>query len=143
MKGRPDPERKIRVLFVCTHNSARSQMAEGLLNALLGDRYEAASAGTEPRGVHPLAVQVMDEIGVDIRHHRSKSVDEFREEWFDVVVTVCDHAKETCPFFPNARRRMHRSFPDPSAVEDPREQLETFRKVRDAIREWILETFGP
>lgn len=141
MENRPAQGRKIRVLFVCTHNSARSQMAEGLLNALLGDRYEAASAGTEPRGVHPLAVQVMDEIGVDIRHHRSKSVEEFRDEWFDVVVTVCDHARETCPFFPNARRRMHHGFPDPSAVEDPQEQREAFRKVRDAIREWILETF--
>jgi len=135
-------ERKYRVLFLCTHNSARSQMAEGLMNALLGDRFEAFSAGTEPRRVHPLAIQVMREIGIDIAHHESKSVETFRDMWFDVVVTVCDHARETCPFFPNATRRMHRSFPDPSAVEDPREQLEAFRRVRDAIRDWILETFG-
>ena len=135
-------ERKRRVLFLCTHNSARSQMAEGLMNALLGDRFEAFSAGTQPRDVHPLAIQVMREIGIDIAHHESKSVEKFRDMGFDVVVTVCDQARETCPLFPNATRRMHRSFPDPSAVDDPRAQLAAFRRVRDALRAWILETFG-
>ena len=133
--------RKGRVLFLCTHNSARSQMAEGLMNALLGDCFEAFSAGTHPRGVHPLAVQVMREIGIDIARHESKSVEEFRDMWFDVVVTVCDQARETCPIFPHATHRMHRSFPDPSAVKDPQKQLAAFRQVRDALRDWILRTF--
>ncbi len=135
--------RKRRVLFLCTHNSARSQMAEGLLRALYGDRYEVASAGTEPTAVRPEAIAVLREIGIDISHHRSKSVEAFRHQAFDVVVTVCDHARETCPFFPGARRYLHRNFPDPAAVRGTEaERLQAFREVRDALKAWIQEVFG-
>ena len=105
---------KQKVLFICTHNSARSQMAEGLLNALYGDRYEAYSAGTQPTEVNPYAIKVMAEMGIDISKHRSKSVEEFRGKKFDYVVTVCDHAKETCPFFPGGEKYLHQGFKDPS-----------------------------
>jgi arsenate reductase (thioredoxin) len=127
----------MRVLFLCTHNSSRSQMAEGLLRARGGNRYDVNSAGTDPQTVHPLAIQVMREIGIDISEaagHRAKSMDEFRGQTIDLVVTVCDDAAEACPFFPGARRQIHWSFPDPSAVtgtED--ERLAAFRSVRDAI----------
>jgi arsenate reductase len=128
----------MRVLFLCTHNSSRSQMAEGLLRARGGDRYAVFSAGTHPRSVHPLAVQVMREIGVDISEatgYRAKSLDEFRgQPSMDLVVTVCDDAAEECPYFPGARQQEHWGFPDPSAVtgsED--ERLAAFRSVRDAI----------
>jgi arsenate reductase len=130
---------KQRVLFLCTHNSARSQMAEGLLRALAGDRFEAFSAGTESRGIHPLAVRAMAERGIDISEaagHRSKRLDEF-VGWqppMDLVVTVCDDAAEACPFFPGARRQEHWSFPDPSAATGTEEErLAMFRQVRDAI----------
>lgn len=133
---------KKRVLFLCTHNSARSQMAEGLLNHLFGDRYEAYSAGTNPSGVNPLAVEVMREIGIDISRQRSKSLEEFEGMEFDYVVTLCDGAKEECPYFPG-KRHIHRSFPDPSSFEGSyEEKLELFRRVRDDIRRWIEETFG-
>jgi arsenate reductase len=133
---------KLRVLFVCTHNSARSQMAEGLLRALAGDRYEVYSAGTEPRGVHPLAIRVMQEIGIDLSTHRSKSVEAYREIPMDYVVTVCDHAREHCPYVPARRQNLHQSFPDPSAVEgDAEVRLEAFRRVRDQIRSWLEQTF--
>jgi arsenate reductase (thioredoxin) len=126
-----------RVLFLCTHNSARSQMAEGLLRARGGSRYMALSAGTEARGVHPLAVQVMAEWGIDISEaagHCSKSLQEFIGQPMDLVVTVCDEAAEACPFFPGARRQLHWSFPDPSAATGSEaERLATFRHVRDAI----------
>ncbi len=134
---------KKRVLFICTHNSARSQMAEGLLNRLFGDRYEAFSAGTKPSGVNPLAVEVMKEIGIDISHHRSKSLEEFEGQEFDYVITVCDSAKEECPYFAGGKRRIHKSFPDPSSYEGTKEEkIEFFRKVRDQIKSWIEETFG-
>src|SRR5215467_13386118 len=128
----------IRVLFLCTHNSSRSQMAEGLLRARGGDRYAVFSAGTHPRGVHPLAIQVMREVGIDISEgagHRAKSLDEFvGQPPIDLVVTVCDDAAEECPFFPGARRQEHWGFPDPSAVSgSEEEQLAAFRSVRDAI----------
>jgi len=118
-------------------------MAEGLLNFLYGDHYEAYSAGTNPSGVNPYAIKVMDEIGVDISKHRSKSIDEFRGVEFDYVITVCDHAKETCPFFPGGKIHLHRGFKDPSEVKGDEESiLEEFRKVRDEIKEWIEKTFG-
>jgi arsenate reductase len=135
-------ETKLSVLFLCTHNSARSQMAEGLLRALRGDRYEVHSAGTEPDGVNPYAVRVMAEIGMDIGNHRSKHVDEFRETAFDYVVTVCDNAKEACPFFPGAKKTIHKSFEDPSAFAGGTEDiLAGFRRVRDQIRDWIEKKF--
>lgn len=136
------PMEKLRVLFVCTHNSARSQMAEGLLRAMAGDRYEVYSAGTEPRGVHPLAVRVMQELGIDLSGHHSKHVDTYRDVPMDYVVTVCDSAREHCPYVPARRRNLHQSFPDPSAVEgDEPTRLEAFRHVRDQIRAWLEETF--
>lgn len=137
--------RHMRVLFLCTHNSARSQMAEGFLRARGGDRYEVFSAGTHARGVNPLAIKVMAERGVDISEsagHRSKTLQEFLGQPMDLVVTVCDDAAEECPFFPGAKRQEHWSFPDPSAATgDEEQQLAVFRQVRDAIearlREWL------
>jgi arsenate reductase len=130
--------RPTRVLFVCTHNSARSQMAEGFLNALGGDRFEALSAGTEARGIHPLAIQAMAEEGIDVAMHESKTVDRFLTQPFDLVITVCDDAAEACPVFPGAAKRMHWSFPDPSkATGDDEERYAAFANVRDAIRERI------
>ena len=124
---------KKRILFLCTGNSARSQMAEGLLRHLADDRFEVFSAGTRPVGLSPNAVSVMSEIGIDISAHRSNSVDEYVNQPFDYVFTVCDNAKESCPFFPGAQRTIHHSFEDPAA--EPRErQLGAFRKVRDQIR---------
>ena len=132
-----------KVLFICTHNSARSQMAEGIVNTLLSNKLIAYSAGTEPKEVNPYAIKVMKEIGIDISHHRSKSVYEFKEEKFDIVVTVCDHAKETCPFFPGARKYIHKGFEDPSSVEgEEKEKLAKFRKIRDEIKDWIINTFN-
>lgn len=134
---------KKKILFVCTHNSARSQMAEGLVNALHGDRYEAYSAGTEPAVVNPYAVQVMGEIGIDISGHRAKGVEMFLERDLDYVVTVCDHANETCPYFPGGRDRIHKGFRDPAAVEgQPEQKLEAFRRARDEIKNWISEFFN-
>jgi len=134
---------KKKVLFICTHNSARSQMAQAFLNHLCGDRYLAFSAGTKPSGVNPYAVEVMREVGINISHHRSKSVKEFEGEEFDYVITVCDSAKEECPYFAGGKKQIHKSFPDPSSYEGTREEkLEFFRKVRDEIKEWIEETFG-
>lgn len=127
-----------RVLFVCTHNSARSQMAEGLLRARASHLFEAMSAGTEAGQVHPLAVAAMAEIGIDISGHRAKSVEDVMAEPFDCVVTVCDQARESCPVFPGAAQRIHWSFPDPSAVHGSEsERLEAFRAVRDEMAERI------
>ncbi|HET9216127.1 MAG TPA: arsenate reductase ArsC [Terriglobia bacterium] len=129
---------KRRVLILCTGNSARSQMAEGLLRHDAGDRFEVFSAGTAPGGVRPEAIQVMKELGIDISKHRSKSVDEFAEQSFDYVLTVCDHAKETCPIYPGHTNRLHHRFEDPGAVEGSEEtRLEVFRKVRDEIRLYL------
>ncbi len=133
---------KKRVLFIYTRNSSRSQMAEGLLRGLYGERYEACSAGTKPSMVNPYAIKVMAEIGIDISRHGSKSVDEFRRMDFDYVVTVCDHAKETCPVFPGALKYIHHGFEDPSEFDGTEEEiLEGFRHVRDEIRSWIKKTF--
>ncbi len=124
-----------RVLFLCTHNSSRSQMAEGLLRARGGTAYEVFSAGTEPRVVHPLAIKAMREIGIDLSAHRAKSLDAFRNQpAMDLVVTVCDEAAEVCPYFPNARRQVHWGFPDPSQAQGSEEErLAVFRHVRDQI----------
>ena len=132
---------KQKVLFLCTHNSARSQIAEGFLNALAGDRYEGYSAGMEATKVNPYVVKVMMELGIDISRHRSKSIEEFRGKNFNYVVTVCDHAKETCPFFPG-EKILHKSFDDPSEFKGSEEEiLKKTRRIRDEIREWVENTF--
>ncbi len=132
------------ILFICTHNSARSQMAEGYLRARYGDIFEVHSAGTEVRGVNPVAIAVMSEIGIDISGHRSKLIDEFIGSDTDVVVTVCDTARQTCPFFPGAKTIIHAGFPDPSACTGTsRECLGVFRTVRDDIIDWIDHSFVP
>jgi arsenate reductase len=134
---------KKRIIFICTHNSARSQMAEGILRTLYGDKFEVFSAGTEPTNVNPFAIEVMKEIGIDISKQRAKSVKEFLGEDFDLVVTVCDHAKESCPFFPGGKRYAHKGFEDPSQFKGNDEEiLSGFRKVRDEIKEWIEKAFG-
>jgi thioredoxin type arsenate reductase len=112
----PAGARRIRVLFLCTHNSARSQMAEGLLRQLGGERFDVASAGTQPSQVHPLAIEAMKKLGVDISGHRSKPLEELVDQTFDYVVTVCDSANEACPIFPRAPERIHWSIQDPSTV---------------------------
>jgi arsenate reductase (thioredoxin) len=126
---------KWRVLFVCTHNSARSQMAEGLLRALGGAAFEAFSAGTQATRVRPQAIQVMAELGIDISGQESKTIDRYMDQSFDMVVTVCDEANETCPVFFGAPSRRHWSFPDPSAATGTlNEQLDAYRQVRDGLR---------
>ena len=126
---------KRRVLFLCTHNSARSQMAEGLLRHLAGDRFDAASAGTAATAVRPLAVRAMDELGIDISSQESKTLDRYLGEPFDAVVTVCDQANEACPVFLGAKERLHWSFPDPSkATGTEDDQLAVYRAVRDVMR---------
>lgn len=137
-------EVKKRVLILCTGNSARSQMAEGWLRELGGDRFEVHSAGTRPSSVRPEAVEAMREVGVDISSHRSKSVDEFAGREFDYVITVCDNARESCPVFPGRTERVHWSFDDPAALEGTwGERLAAFRRVRDEIggrlRGWACE----
>jgi arsenate reductase (thioredoxin) len=129
---------KQRVLILCTGNSARSQMAEGYLRHIAGDRFEVFSAGTRPAGLNPNAVKAMAEIGIDISGSRSKSVDEFAAQEFDYVFTVCDNAKEACPIFPGPGQRVHHSFEDPAAAPAD-QQPAVFRKVRDQISEWLRE----
>ena len=129
---------KKRVLILCTGNSARSQMAEGLLRHDAGDRFTVESAGTKPGQVRPEAIAVMKELGIDISGHRSKSVEEFAGENFDYVLTVCDNAKESCPIFPGHANRLHRNFEDPAAVQgSEQERLAVFRRVRDEIRDFL------
>jgi arsenate reductase len=124
-----------RILFLCTHNSARSQMAEGLLRQLGGDRFAAFSAGTAATHIRPLAMRAMAELGIDISGQVSKTLERYLGEPFDAVITVCDDANEACPVFPGAARRLHWSFPDPSrATGSEEEQLAVYRWVRDAIR---------
>ena len=123
-----------RILVLCTGNSARSQMAEGLLRSALGGRFEIHSAGSKPGHVRPEAIAVMRELGIDISGHRSKHLDEFRGTEFRYVITVCDHAAETCPVFPGIAERIHWSFEDPAAVQgDEAERLAAFRRIRDQI----------
>ena|SRR5579884_999649 len=126
---------KQRILFICTHNSARSQMAEGLLRHLGGDSFEVFSAGTEATAVRPLAIKAMAELGIDISQQQSKTLDRYLHEPFDMVITVCDTAAEACPIFPGAVQRRHWSFEDPSkATGSEAEQLAVYRQVRDQIR---------
>ncbi|HEY4034454.1 MAG TPA: arsenate reductase ArsC [Ktedonobacteraceae bacterium] len=140
----PEPlkQQPMRVLFLCTHNSSRSQMAEGLLRARGGDAFEVFSAGTHPRTVHPLAIKAMAEVGINISKQRAKGIEEFTDQPpIDVVVTVCDEAAEECPIFPNARQQVHWSFPDPSiATGTEQERLDVFRSVRNLITSRI-DTF--
>jgi arsenate reductase len=125
----------MRVLILCTGNSARSQMAEGLLRHDGGAAFEVASAGTKPSHVRPEAIAAMREIGIDISGHRSKSVDEFAGQAFDYVITVCDNAKQSCPVFPGTTKRIHWSFDDPAAVQGSEEErLGAFRRIRDELR---------
>jgi arsenate reductase len=132
---------KRRVLFLCTGNSCRSQMAEGLVNHYLGDRWEAFSAGTRPSGhVHPLAVRAMDELGIDISSHHSKSVDDYRDVAFGRAVTVCDHAARNCPAWLGQGIVTHIGFPDPAAAEGSEEErMAVFRHVRDGLRGKALD----
>jgi arsenate reductase len=131
---------KTKVLFLCTHNSARSQMAEGLLRHLAGDRFEVMSAGTESTFVRPEAIEAMSELGADISGQRSKTLERYLGEPFDYVVTVCDDANEACPVFPGAEHRLHWSFQDPSRAEGSEEErLEVFRKVREEIQARISD----
>jgi len=126
---------KKRILILCTGNSARSQMAEGLLRHDAGDRFEVESAGTKPSRVRPEAIAAMRELGIDIAGQRSKSVDEFTGQQFDYVLTVCDNAKESCPIFPGKTITIHRSFDDPAALQGSEEErLASFRRVRDELR---------
>ncbi len=130
-------------MFVCTHNSARSQMAEGLLRSLYGKRYEVFSAGTEPREVNPNAIEVMKEIGIDISNHYSKNIKDFIGEDFEYVITVCGGANESCPFFPGGKQQLHKDFEDPSSFSGNKEEvLAKFRKIRDELKEWIKEFFN-
>jgi arsenate reductase len=142
----------MKVLFICYHNSARSQMAEGLLRALYGERYEAHSAGVEATKVDSSAVKVMNEIGIDISGQHSKRMDEYRGVLFDLTVAVCDEAKEACPICgislkapataPAAKKAIHKTFNDPSAAGGSEEErLNAFRQVRDEIKSWIIEAF--
>ena len=126
---------KPRILILCTANSARSQMAEGLLRWLAGDRYEVFSAGTYATRVNPFAIAAMDEIGIDIRAQHSKTYEQFLGKPFDAVITVCDSAAENCPFLPGQYTRIHWSFPDPAAAEGDEAKTQAFRMVRDGLIE--------
>ena len=133
---------KKRVLFLCTGNSCRSQMAEGFLRHMAGDKFEVFSAGVKPTQVNPLAIKVMAEVGVDIFEHRSKSATEFIGQSFDYVVTVCDNAKQTCPVFPGRHEKLHWSLGDPAAAQGSEEaNLAQFRKARDELKEKIAQLF--
>lgn len=131
---------KKRVLILCTGNSARSQMAEGLLRHDANERFEVASAGTKPGAVRPEAIAVMDELGIDISGHRSKHVNEFEGQRFDYLITVCDNAREGCPVFFGAAHRLHRDFEDPAAhTGSEPDRLAVFRRVRDELRIYLAE----
>ncbi len=128
------------VLVICTGNSARSQMFEGLLNGLYSDKFEVYSAGTKPSQVNPYAIKAMKEIDINISHQRSKLLSEFYGQEFDIVVTVCDYAKKVCPIFPGAKRMIHHAFIDPADVQgSEKEILTVFRTVRNQINQWIKE----
>lgn len=134
---------KKKILFLCTHNAARSQIAEALINARFGDRYIARSAGSEPTQVHPCAIEVMAELGIDLSRQRAKSLNEFDDIPFDYVVTMCADAAENCPIFPGGATYFHHSFNDPEVVaESGAEHCAPFRKVRDQIGEWIEIKFS-
>lgn len=133
---------KKSILFICVHNSARSQMAEGLVNMLYADRFVAVSGGTTATRVHPGAIKAMAEVGIDISGHRSKSIDVFEGRRFDYVVMVCDDKQTDCPFFLGGKEYIHHAFDDPAACTGTDEEVLTcFRKSRDEIRSWIEEAF--
>lgn len=132
---------KQRVLFICNSNVGRSQMAEALLRSMYGDRYEVFSAGVVPGEISPYTVRVMEEMGADMSGQRSKSIDEFRDVEMDIVVTVCDAAQETCPFFP-AKQVIHHSFAGAVMTDNEAESMDNFRRVRDDIRTWLMEQFN-
>jgi arsenate reductase len=135
--------KKLKLLFLCTGNSCRSQMAEGFTRAIKGNEIEAFSAGIETHGLNPNAVKVMREAGVDISSHKSQNINEFKDKTFDYVVTVCGHAHETCPFFPGNSKVVHVGFDDPPKLalefDDEEEKLNCYRKVRDQIKEFVLK----
>ncbi len=143
MWKQPGKSARRRVLFICSHNSARSQMAEALLNSFYGDRYLAFSAGVRPGSLHPLAIDVMAEVGIDISRQRSKGIEDVLDDYFDVVITVCDCAREECPIYPGGTELLHHGFEDPTAADGtPEERVQAFRRVRDEISAWIKERFG-
>lgn len=134
---------KKQILFLCTHNSCRSQMAEALANHVLGDRCQAFSAGTEATRINPLAIKVLAELGIDTSHQYSKTLDEYSGQIFDHVVTLCGDANEKCPLFFGGVQRVHRGFEDPSRLSGSEEEvLPEFRRVRDEIKNWIIDYFG-
>lgn len=136
----PAPAPAPRILILCTQNSARSQMGEAILRHLAGDSIQVVSAGIRPASVHPLAIEALREAEVDASGLRSKSVDEFRGQEFEAVITVCDQAREACPVFPGRAARVHYSIPDPAAVEGtPEERLEAFRRARDLLFSCLCE----
>jgi len=137
-----ETQSKERVLFLCTHNSARSQMAEGLMNALYADNFEAYSAGTHPTAVNPHSVKALAELGIDLSKNRAKDLSAYAGQKFDYVITVCDNAKEECPYFPGAKKQLHVSFDDPSALKGSEEDImQGFRRVRDEIKDWMKKEF--
>ncbi len=134
--------KKKKVLFVCTHNSARSQMAETFLNSIYSEKYQAFSAGTKLSKINPYVIEVMLEEGFDLSNNRSKSVNEFINDYFDYVITVCDSAKQECPFFPNGKNLLHKSFDDPSSYKGDKDFIiEKTRRIRNEIKEWIISFF--
>jgi arsenate reductase len=138
--------RKKKIIYLCTGNSCRSQIAEAWTNTLKTDEFEAYSAGVEPKGIEPRAVKVMAEAGIDISTQKSKDIDSFRDREFDYVVTLCDNAKESCPFFPAKTRLIHQGFDDPpklaAGAKDDEEAVEHYRRVRDEIRRFIEKLPG-
>ena len=134
---------KKSVLFVCTHNAVRSQMAEAFLNKMYGDRYSAFSAGTDPTQIDPLVRVVMNEAGIDVNGNKPKSLNVFQDYHFDYVVTVCDQVNESCPYFPGGNLRIHKSFPDPSKYQGWHDDvIKEYRSIRDEIKNWIAQEFG-
>jgi len=138
-----DNANKRTILFICIGNASRSQMAEGYVNAKMGDRYQASSAGLNPERVSRKAIAVMNEIGIDISEHRSKSVEEFYGKEFDYVVTLCDEAEDECPHFLNGKDYIHKGFPDPCKARGTDDELLiVYRKTRDDLIKWIDKIFG-
>ena len=134
---------KKSVLFVCTHNAVRSQMAEASLNNIYGDRYSAFSAGSDPTQIDPFVITVMKEVGIDVSSYKSKGLNVFQDYSPDYVVTVCDQAKESCPYFPGGNLRIHKSFPDPSKLQGWHEDvIKEYRRIRDEIKNWIEKEFS-
>lgn len=133
---------KEKVLFICNHNSARSQMAEGLLKSLYGEYYDVYSAGSNPSTVSPYAIKVLGELDIDISKHQSKGLNKFEGHEFDQVITVCGGEGSACPFFPGGKKYIHKSFEDPiEVIGTEKDKLDAFRRIRDEIKEWIMETF--